>query len=441
MLWLILYKERIRVKVMALYTEMTKSQLTALLDELKAQYKEAAAKGLKLDMSRGKPGADQLALSMDMLETIGASTLLKAENGLDCRNYGGLEGIPEARGLMAQILDVEPDEVFIGGTSSLNLMHDCMSIAFIHGLPDSKEPWRKLEKVKILCPSPGYDRHFKVSQHFGFEMIAVPMTPDGPDMPVVEELVADPAVKGMWCVPKYANPTGCTYSEDTVRRIAQLKPAAPDFCIFYDNAYAVHDLYPDSPDTLLPLMTELKRTGSTNMAILFSSTAKITFPGGGISAIGASKEMIAHILKHMDYQTICYDKINQLRHVQYLKDINGVKAHMAKHAALIRPKFEVVRTALEAHLGGTGIASWSSPKGGYFLSLDVPEGCARKVVALCKEAGVVMTPAGATYPHGNDPADSNIRIAPTFPTLEELKAAAELLCLCVKLASVEKLLS
>ncbi|WRS26403.1 aminotransferase class I/II-fold pyridoxal phosphate-dependent enzyme [Oscillospiraceae bacterium MB08-C2-2] len=427
---------------MALYQEMTKEQLSKLLVNLEAEYTSYKAKNLKLDMSRGKPGADQMDLSADLLCAVPTSAEARAADGTDCRNYGVLDGIPEAKALMAPLMDVGLDEVLVGGTSSLNLMFDCVARAMTHGVVGSLRPWCKEEGLKFLCPSPGYDRHFAVTQHFGFELISIPMTPQGPDMDLVEKLVAsDEKIKGIWCVPKYSNPQGITYSDDTVRRLANLSPAAPDFRIFWDNAYSVHDLYPENPDILLPLLPELKKNGKENMAFLFCSTAKITFAGEGLAALGASKENLAQIKASMAFQLIGHDKLNQLRHVRFLKDMDGIRAQMARHAEIIRPKFELVLSTLKKELGGTGLGSWIEPKGGYFIALDVMEGCAKHVVALCKEAGVVMTGAGASSPYGVDPMDTTIRIAPTFPTLEELGQAANLLCLCVKIACVQKLLA
>jgi len=425
---------------MPTYREMDKQQLGAELATLLKEYDAYKAKGLKLDLSRGKPDSAQLDLSLPMMDVLSATDSLAGEDGTDARNYGGPDGLPEAKRLMSQILEVAPEQVFMGGSSSLNMMHDCMGIGFIHGFPGGSGGWYKQGKVKFLCPCPGYDRHFALTDHFGIELISVPMTGEGPDMTVVEQLVADPAVKGIWCVPKYQNPLGLTFSDDVVRALARLSPAAGDFRIFWDNAYAVHDLYPGEGDELLNLMDELRSAGKEDMALMFTSTAKITFAGAGISAIGASATNIAYIKKHFGLQTICYDKVNMLRHVKFLPDIAAVKSHMQKHAQLLRPKFEAVLSALEDNLAETGTASWTNPKGGYFVSLDLLEGCAARTVALCKEAGVVMTGAGAPFPYGKDPQDKNIRIAPTFAPLGEVKQAAGLLCLCAKIACVEKLL-
>ncbi len=418
------------------YAQRSKQELLEEQKILQAQYEAAKARGLKLDMSRGKPGSEQLELSMGLLDCKAA----KAADGTDCRNYGILEGIPEARSLMAGLLGVAPEEVLVGGSSSLNLMYDAISRAITHGLPGSDKPWCKLETIKFLCPTPGYDRHFAICQHFGIKMIPIAMTPEGPDMEQVEGFVNnDPEVKGIWCVPKYSNPQGYTYSKKTVERFARLRPAAPDFRIFWDNAYAVHDLY-EAGDELENILTACRATGREDLVYIFGSTSKITFAGAGLAAIAASAKNIAYIKQSLSIQTIGYDKMNQLAHARYFGDIEGLRKHMQGHAALLRPKFERVLEILQAQLGELEIACWSKPRGGYFISLDVPEGCARRTLELCKQAGVVMTPAGATHPYGYDAADTNIRIAPTFPPLEELGQAAELLCLCVRLAALEALL-
>ncbi len=425
---------------MTAYQKMTPAQLAQEVQVLREQYEVYKNKGLKLDLSRGKPDGDQLDLAMPMFGILKDQQDFLDETGFDCRNYGVLEGIPEARRLMGEILELEPDEVIVGGSSSLNLMHDCVGIGFLHGFPGGKGGWRKEETVKFLCPSPGYDRHFAVTEHFGFELIAVPMQSDGPDMDVVEELVKDAAVKGIWCVPKYQNPMGITFSDEVVRRMANLSPAAGDFRIFWDNAYAVHDLEPGKGDKLLNLMAELKKAGKPDMALFFTSTSKISFAGAGIAAVGGSAANIAWLKKHFGLQMISGDKINQLRHARYFKNMDGILSHMEKQAALLRPKFDAVLDALERELAPTGVASWTRPRGGYFIPLDVMDGCAKRTVALCKEAGVVMTGAGATFPYGNDPKDRNIRIAPTFAQTKDVEMAASLLCLCVRLACGEKLL-
>lgn len=422
------------------YCEMDAAGLKTLLSEMRAEYDVKKTEGIKLDMSRGKPNTDQLDFSRPMLDTVNSGSDLKAEDGTHCGNYMAFDGIPEAKRLMAEILGTEATEIFVGGNASLNLMHDCMTFCWLFPLPGSDTPWCRQDEVKFLCPVPGYDRHFAVTEHLGIRMIPVPMTPDGPDMDMVEELVLnDSSVKGMWCVPKYSNPQGITYSDETVRRIAAMKPAARDFRIFWDNAYAVHDFYEDKTAELLPLLAELKKNGNDNNVFMFASTSKITFPGGGISAIGASRENIAYIKKHMSLQTIGYDKINQLRHARFFGDLHGVKAHMKLHASVMRPKFEMVLDIFEKRLGELGIAEWEKPLGGYFISVDALPGCAKRTVALCGEAGLVMTPAGATHPYGDDPEDKTIRVAPSFPGLEELRAAAELFCLCLKIAVAERL--
>ena len=420
------------------YNKLDKAELKELFAGLNAQYKEFQAKNLKLDMSRGKPEKGQLDISEKLMETLNIDDF-SAENGEDCRNYGSLDGIPEAKRFMADIMEVAPENVFVGGNSSLNLMYNCVNFAFVHGMPESERPWCKEEKIKFLCPSPGYDRHFAITEQFGFELVTIPMTAEGPDMDAVEEAVKDPSVKGIWCVPKYSNPQGITYSDDTVRRFAALAPAAKDFRIFWDNAYAVHALDVDNLDPLLNVMAEAEKLGNEDILFIFSSTSKITFPGSGISATGMSAKNLKWFFGHTFFQTVCHDKVNQLRHAHMLPDFSCVLEHMKKHADILRPKFDIVLNALTP-LGEEGIAEWTVPKGGYFVSVDVPAGCAKRTVQLCKEAGVVLTSAGATYPYGKEPEDKNVRIAPTFPPISELKQAMELFCLCVRLASVEKLL-
>lgn len=422
------------------YSELTRDELLTIKDELEKEYKEAASKGLKLDMSRGKPAAKQLDLSRDMLDVVNSSSDLKCEDGVDVRNYGILDGISEAKKIMADILGVSSDNVIVFGNASLNIMYDMVSRAMLFGILGST-PWSKLDKVKFLCPVPGYDRHFAITELFGVEMINIPMKADGPDMDLVEKYVNnDESVKGIWCVPKYSNPQGITYSDEVVKRFAALKPAAKDFRIFWDNAYAIHDLYEDDKDELLEIFAECKKNGNEDMVYEFCSTSKVTFAGGGISALAASKSNIDDVKRTMTIQTIGHDKVNQLRHARYFKDVNGVYEHMKKHAAILRPKFEAVINEFEKELSGLGIASWVKPKGGYFISFETMQGCAKAVVAKCKEAGVTLTGAGATYPYKKDPNDSNIRIAPSLPTEEELKQATELFILCVKLVSVDKLL-
>lgn len=425
---------------MRAYKELSKEELLALREQLSAEYEDAKGKGLKLDMSRGKPAVAQLDMGMDILDVLSSDSDMKTEAGLDVRNYGVLDGIPEAKKLMADIMGVKAENVIVCGNASLTIMYDTVSRAMVHGIM-GETPWGKLDKVKFLCPAPGYDRHFAITELFGIEMITIPMTPEGPDMDLVEKYVnEDDSVKGIWCVPKYANPTGYTYSDETVKRFAALKPAAGDFRIFWDNAYAIHDLYEDRSDCLLEIFGECEKNGNEDMVFEFASTSKISFAGAGIAAIAASKANLDDMRKVMTIQTIGYDKVNQLRHVRYFKNIDGIKAHMMKHAAMMRPKFEACLQVLENELSGLGIGSWTKPNGGYFISFDACEGCAKKIVAKCKEAGVVMTGAGATYPYGNDPLDSNIRIAPSFPTPEEMAMATDLFVLCVKLVTVEKLL-
>lgn len=426
---------------MKAYKELSKEELQTLQAELTKAYEDTKGKGLKLDMSRGKPGITQLDMGMDILDALNSKSDMKTEDGMDVRNYGVLDGIPEAKRLMAGIMGVKPENVVVCGNASLSIMYDTISRSVTHGVMGST-PWCKLDKVKFLCPVPGYDRHFAITEHFGIEMINVPMSPQGPDMDMVERLVAeDSAIKGIWCVPKYSNPQGYSYSDETVRRMAALKPAAKDFRIFWDNAYAVHDLYDDRKDTILEILSECEKAGNPDMVYEFCSTSKISFSGAGVAALASSKGNIDFIKKSMTIQTIGYDKINQLRHVRYFKDINGLKAHMKKHAALLKPKFEAVLTTLDEELSGLGIGEWTKPNGGYFISFEAMDGCAKAIVAKCKEAGMTLTGAGATFPYGKDPKDSNIRIAPSFPTPEEMKQAAELFTLCVKLVSVEKLLA
>ena len=422
------------------YKSMSKSELEALKTELEKEFNDFKAQGLSLDMSRGKPSQEQLDLSMEMMDVLHSGSDLRCSTGVDCRNYGVLDGIPEAKALLGAMCEVDADKMIIYGNSSLNVMYDTVARAMTHGIMGST-PWCKLDKVKFLCPVPGYDRHFAITEYFGIEMINIPMTLEGPDMDLVEKYVSeDPAVKGIWCVPKYSNPQGISYSDETVRRFARLKPAAKDFRLFWDNAYSVHHLYDDDQDVVLEILEECEKAGNPDMVYKFSSYAKISVAGSGIAAIATSPNNLEDIKKQLFIQTIGHDKLNQLRHVRFFKDIDGIHAHMRKHAAIMRPKFEAVLDTLEKELGGLEIGSWIKPKGGYFISFDSMDGCAKAIVAKAKEAGVVMTNAGATYPYGKDPHDSNIRIAPSFPTLEELKTAAKLFTVCVKLVSVEKLL-
>lgn len=421
------------------FTDMNKDELIALKTELDTKYEEMKAKKLNLNMSRGKPSPDQVAVSFPVLDEITAESDLHAEDCTDCTNYGGLDGITEARKLFGDILGTDPDNVMVMGNSSLNIMFDQVSRGFTHGYCGNR-PWHTYDKVKFLCPVPGYDRHFLVTEHFGIEMINVPMNEDGPDMDMVEEIVSkDETVKGIWCVPKYSNPTGITFSNEVIRRLASLKPSAKDFRIFYDNAYCMHDLYDESID--LPDMIKVcEEAGNPDIVFEFASTSKITFPGAGIACIAASENNIKEIRNHLKIQTIGHDKLNQLRHARFFKNADGVREHMKKHADYIRPKFEAVLEGLKNELDGTGTGTWTSPKGGYFISFETIPGCAARVYELCKDAGVVLTGVGATYPYGKDPEDSNLRIAPTYPTVDELRAATEVFALAVKIASIEKLL-
>lgn len=416
---------------MSEYKMMSKQELLSEQEALLKRFEEYKAMELKLDMSRGKPSKEQLDLSMDMLKPIDYT-----ENGFDVRNYGILDGLQSCKELFAQLLDVDAKNVLVGPAASLNLMYDYICQCYCEGVLGST-PWSKLDSVKFLCPVPGYDRHFTILEHFGIEMINVPMTAEGPDMEAIEELIKDESVKGMFCVPKYSNPQGITFSDETVKRIARMKPAAKDFRIVWDNAYCVHDIK-DEGDELLNIF----RVDGVNedMIIEVCSTAKMTFPGAGISALVASDANMKQIKNRLNCQTISYDKMNQLRHVRFFKNLDGIKAHMKKHAAIMKPKFDMVIEHLENELGGLGIASWIDPKGGYFISLDVMDGCAKRVGELCKEAGVTLTTVGATYPYFNDPKDSNIRIAPSLPPVAELDTATRILCVSVKLAAIEKLL-
>lgn len=422
------------------YTEMTKEELMQEKTALEAEYEKIKNLGLSLDMSRGKPGVDQLDLSLPMLDILKSDSDMKSESGLDVRNYACLDGIPEAKALIAGMVGAKPEQAIVYGNSSLNIMYDQVSRAFIFGLCGNT-PWCKLDKVKFLCPVPGYDRHFAITEHFGIEMINIPMSETGPDMDMVEELVnSDPTVKGIWCVPKYSNPQGICYSDETVRRFANLKPAAKDFRIFWDNAYVIHHLYEDNQVEILDIIGECEKAGNPDMVFEFASTSKVSFPGSGVSAMATSHANLEDAKKHYTIQTIGNDKVNQLRHARYFKNLDGLKEHMKKHADFMRPKFEATLKVLEEELDGLGIGSWIKPLGGYFISFDAMEGCAKAIVAKCKEAGVILTGAGATFPYHNDPKDSNIRIAPSFPTPEEMQQATEIFVLCVKLVSVQKLL-
>ena len=422
------------------YQEMTREELLQEKAQLEAEYAKIKDMGLALDMSRGKPSSEQLDLSMELLDAVNSSSSVKGENGVDLRNYGGLDGIPEAKKLIGDMVGAKPENVIVYGNSSLNIMYDQISRAEIFGICGNT-PWSKLDKVKFLCPVPGYDRHFAITEEFGIEMINIPMTEDGPDMDLVEKYVnSDPAVKGIWCVPKYSNPQGVVYSDETVRRFANLKPAAPDFRIFWDNAYVVHHLYEDRQAEILNILDECEKAGNPDIVFQFCSTSKVSFPGSGIAAISASDANIADIKKRLGVQTIGHDKINQLRHVVFFKNIDGIRAHMMKQAAIIRPKFELVENFLNEEIAPRGIGSWISPLGGYFFGFEALEGCAKRIVAKCKEAGVVLTGAGSPYPYKNDPKDSVIRIAPTYPSMEDLNEAAKVFVTVVRMVSVEKLL-
>ena len=421
------------------YVKLDKSQLIMERNEVEKQYNQFKDMNLSLDMSRGKPCTKQLDLSLPMMDTLNSASDYMC--AVDVRNYGVPLGISEARKLMADMLQVESDEVIVCGNASLNIMFDIISTAMNKGIM-GETPWCKLDGIKFLCPVPGYDRHFGITEYFGIKMINIPMTEDGPDMDLIEEYVNnDESVKGIWCVPKYSNPQGITYSDETVKRFAALKPAAKDFRIFWDNAYVIHDLYDDKKDELLPILSECKKAGNEDMVYIFGSTSKVSFPGSGISAVGTSKNNIEDIMKRLSMQTIGYDKINQLRHVRFFGDIEGMKEHMKKHADIIRPKFEIVDSILTKELGDLDICSWYNPNGGYFISFDAMNGCASQIVQKAKEAGVVLTGAGATFPYKKDPDDKNIRIAPTFPTDSELKEAAMLFTVCVKLVTLDKLIS
>ena len=425
---------------MTAYKDRSREELLQEKELLEAKFQEIKGKGLKLDMSRGKPSEAQLNLSMGMMDVLNSTTDLRCSVGVDCRNYGVLDGIPEAKELLADMTEVSPDNIIIYGNSSLNVMYDTVARSMTHGVCGST-PWCKLDEVKFLCPVPGYDRHFAITEYFGIKMINIPMTESGPDMDLVEQYVNnDPSVKGIWCVPKYSNPQGITYSDETVLRFARLKPAAEDFRIYWDNAYGIHHLYEDKQDNLIEILMACKQEGNPDMVFKFCSTSKVSFPGSGVAAIGASKRNIDFIKQQMTIQTIGHDKLNQLRHVRFFKDIHGMVLHMRKHADILRPKFETVLNGLKNELGGLEIGSWLESRGGYFISFDALPGCAKAIVAKAKEAGLVMTPAGATFPYGKDPQDSNIRIAPSYPTPEELAVAVELFVLCVKLVSIDKIL-
>ncbi len=422
------------------YSEMDTHALIAERDSVRARLDEILSAGVSLDLSRGKPSLQQLDLSMDMLNVLDRDSILASESGLDCRNYGCLDGIPEAKRLMAEMMDTQPENVIVGGNSSLTIMFEIISHIMVHGIGGCT-PWSQVPDRKFLCPVPGYDRHFAMTQHFGFEPVPVDMLPTGPDMDQVERLVSsDASIKGIWCVPKYQNPTGIVFSDETVLRFAALKPAAPDFRIFWDNAYCIHGF--DGENARIPdIISECAKAGSPDMVYEFGSTSKITFPGSGIAAVAASPANLADIRSFEKYATIGPDKLNQLRHARYFGDLNGLMAHMRKHAEIMRPKFRAVYEVLDRELSAAGIADWTTPTGGYFLSYNTVPGCAKDVVRMCGECGVKFTPAGSTYPLGQDPDDRNIRIAPSFATEQEIRAAVLILALCTKLVTLEKLLA
>ena len=423
------------------YQEMTKEELLEERQTLQKEYDAWKRKNLSLNMARGKPSTAQLDLSNGLMDVLDSNSYFNDQTGTDCRNYGVGEGIPEAKALMGEMSEVSPDDMIIFGNSSLNIMFDSIARSYAKGVCGCT-PWCKLDNWKFLCPVPGYDRHFKVTEFFGAEMINIPMTPDGPDMDMVEDYVNnDPAVKGIWCVPKYSNPQGYSYSDETVRRFAALTPAAEDFRIYWDNAYSIHHLYdePEKQDVILEILDECRKAGHPDMVYKFISTSKVTFPGSGLAAMAASKKNLDDVRKYMSVQTIGHDKLNQLRHVRFFGNLTNMKQHMRKHAAILRPKFEAVWDIFDKKLGGLGIGDWTKPNGGYFVSFDSLPGCAKKIVAMCKDCGVTLTPAGATYPYGKDPEDRNIRIAPSYPPLDELKEAAEIFTICVRIASIDKL--
>lgn len=424
---------------MKAYQQMSREEILAEKAELEKALAQYKAKGLKLNMARGKPGSDQLDLSTPMLDTLNSKSDFKAENGIDCRNYGELAGIPEARKLFGDYMGVSPEQTIVLGSSSLTFMYDCMARAMLKGTLGSEKPWCKYDKVKFLCPVPGYDRHFTICEFLGIEMINIPLTEWGPDMDMVDKLIAeDDSIKGMWCVPKYTNPLGGSYSDEAVKRIAAMKPKAKDFRIFWDNAYAMHYIYKDTE--VLNIIKECEKTGNPDMVYVFGSTSKITLPGAGVAFFGASKANVDFTLKQLNAQAISWDKMNMLRHVRFFKNVDGIKAMMDKHAAALRPKFDAVLKALESELAERGVGKWVKPDGGYFVTYMAEKGCAKRIVALCKDTGVVLTDAGATHPYGKDPDDSYIRIAPSLPAPSELATAMEIFCVSARLAAVEKLL-
>jgi DNA-binding transcriptional MocR family regulator len=420
------------------FKRLTAEQLQTLKAEVQRRYEDFQSRKLNLDMTRGKPCAEQLDLSMPMLDIVNHSRY-RSEDGTDCRNYGGLDGISEAKRFFAAYLEVSPDEIIVAGNASLNLMHDCIVRAMVKGVGPDQTPWGKLDKIIFLCPSPGYDRHFAICEYLDIDMIPIEMKPDGPDMDQVEDLVAgDEFIKGIWCVPKYSNPTGAVYSDEVVERLAGMQTKAPDFRIFWDNAYAWHHLG-NGAAPLANLLKACKKAGHPERVLIFGSTNKVTFAGAGVAMMAGSEKNMAVVKKQMFYQTIGPDKINQLRHVHFFKDLGGLESHMAKHAAILSPKFDAVQSVLKEELAGNQIAAWSKPQGGYFVSVDTMTGCARRVIELAAQAGVKLTPAGSTYPYGHDPLDRNIRIAPSFPPLTDIKTAMELVANSIKLATIEKL--
>lgn len=423
------------------YLNSSREDVKKEYEALLSQYEDVKGKGLKLNMARGKPSKEQLDLSLELLDVLNSKSDFVGADGMDCRNYGILEGIDECRQFFGEILGVDAKNVMIGGSSSLNMMFDTITCMMTKPIVEGCKPWFEVKNRKFLCPAPGYDRHFGITEYYGFELITVPMTENGPDMDVVEKLVAnDDSIKGIWCVPKYSNPQGYTYSDETVRRFAALKPAAKDFRIMWDNAYCIHDVK-DTPDTLLNIFDECKKNGTEDMVITFCSTSKITFPGAGVAAMASSENNMKVFLNRYNYEVISYDKINMLRHIKYFKNFDGIMAHMQKHKAILAPKFEIVINTLNEQIKEAGFAQWTDPNGGYFISIDVLPGTAKRVVQFCKEAGVVLTGAGATYPNGIDPEDKNIRLAPTFPPTDELETAMSVFCICAKLAACEKLLA